>query len=150
MIGPEARPKPRRSFRARLVRLVALITGTYLGIVVLFAWLENRLVYRPLTVSQWWEDPPDPAIEDVWLTAEDGTRLHAWWYPVDDSARGAVLICHGNAGNLSGRGNTVLRFGKELGRSVFIFDYPGYGKSEGKPGEARCYAAADAAYRWLV
>ena len=38
----------------------------------------------------------------------------------------------------------------KLGQSVLIFDYPGYGRSEGKPSEPGCYAAADAAYNWLV
>jgi fermentation-respiration switch protein FrsA (DUF1100 family) len=38
---------------------------------------------------------------------------------------------------------------KELRQSVLIFDYPGYGKSEGHPGQAACCAAADAAYDWL-
>jgi fermentation-respiration switch protein FrsA (DUF1100 family) len=33
---------------------------------------------------------------------------------------------------------------------VLIFDYPGYGRSTGKPSESGCYAAADAAYDWLV
>jgi fermentation-respiration switch protein FrsA (DUF1100 family) len=38
---------------------------------------------------------------------------------------------------------------ENLGESVLVFDYPGYGLSEGKPSEAGCYAAADAAYDWL-
>src|SRR5262249_23613263 len=65
-------------------------------------------------------------------------------------ARGTVLYCHGNAGNLSHRGEGVLRWHQLLGQSVLIFDYPGYGRSEGKPSEAGCYAAADAAYAWLT
>ena len=61
-----------------------------------------------------------------------------------------VLYFHGNAGNLSYRGNFVNIMGKELKESVLIIDYPGYGKSSGKPSEPGCYAAADAAYEWLT
>jgi fermentation-respiration switch protein FrsA (DUF1100 family) len=61
-----------------------------------------------------------------------------------------VLYCHGNAGNLSHRASAITSWQKELGQSVLIFDYPGFGRSEGKPDEAGCYAAANAAYDWLT
>jgi fermentation-respiration switch protein FrsA (DUF1100 family) len=85
----------------------------------------------------------------VELTSADGTRLHAWWYP-HDRATGAVLYLHGNAGNLSSRGDRVVEWHDEFRESVLIIDYPGYGRSEGKPGERALYAAADAAYDWLT
>jgi hypothetical protein len=46
--------------------------------------------------------------------------------------------------------DAVADWQREIGVSVFIFDYPGYGRSEGSPSEAGCYAAADAAYEWLT
>ena len=60
-----------------------------------------------------------------------------------------LLLFPGNAGNLSGRGASIVKIAELLGTSVLIFDYPGYGKSEGKPNEAGCYDAAEAAIRWL-
>src|SRR5262249_33522659 len=54
------------------------------------------------------------------------------------------------AGNLSWRGGAAVQFMQALGVSVLLFDYPGYGKSEGKPNEAGCYAAGDAFYDWLT
>ena len=62
---------------------------------------------------------------------------------------GAILYCHGNAGNLSHRGPRSPGFAT-LGESILIFDYPGYGKSGGRPSEQGCYQAADAAYDWLI
>src|SRR5262249_11128842 len=58
--------------------------------------------------------------------------------------------CHGNAGNLSSRGDSVLLWQRELPTAVLLFDYPGFGRSTGSPSEAGCYAAGDAAYDWLT
>jgi hypothetical protein len=65
-------------------------------------------------------------------------------------ADGALLYSHGNALNLSHRGPSIVRWAQELNLSVLIYDYPGYGKSTGKPDESNCYAAADAAWKWLT
>jgi fermentation-respiration switch protein FrsA (DUF1100 family) len=110
---------------------------------------ENWLVFRPTTAREHWQPPPIADIQDVDLTSTDGTRLHAWWCPKKDSDQ-ALLYCHGNAGNLSHRGGSIVKLREKLGLSVLIIDYPGYGKSEGSPTEAGCYAAADAAYDWLT
>ena len=78
--------------------------------------------------------------------------FHAWWCPIENwqPGQGALLYCHGNAGNLSCRADALALWQRALGVSVLIFDYPGYGKSDGRPTEAGCYAAVDAAYRWLI
>jgi uncharacterized protein len=112
--------------------------------------LENSLLYHPVTASEQWLTPPGNAIvQDVWLQARDGTRIHAWWFPSLRSP-GALLFCHGNAGNLSHRAEIIFALMRALNESVLIFDYPGYGRSAGKPTETGCYAAADAAYNWLT
>ncbi len=112
-------------------------------------WLiENRLVFYPITAAEAWEPAPVAVIEDIELTSPAGNRIHAWWLPTTPDAP-VLLLCPGNAGNLSGRGPSLVRISEGLGVSVLIFDYPGYGKSRGKPNEAGCYDAAEAAIRWL-
>src|SRR5262249_37238925 len=76
-------------------------------------------------------------------------RIHAWWIP-QPGARGALLYCHGNAGNLSHCARLALLLKQALGESVLLIDYPGYGKSEGQPNEPGCHAAGDAAHEWLI
>jgi fermentation-respiration switch protein FrsA (DUF1100 family) len=138
-----------------LVRVLRTLTPAfilYLGTVTLLLFLENRLLYHPVRAEEYWEAPPISRVEDVQLTSRDGTRIHAWWCPTADwkPDDGALLYCHGNAGNLSNRGWGISRW-QEFGRTaVLIFDYPGYGKSGGQPSEAGCYAAADVAYDWLT
>lgn len=112
-------------------------------------WLiENRLVYLPTSAAQAWSEPPSSDVEDISFASPNGTKLHGWWLPGESNAP-ALLLFSGNAGNLSGRGQTIVRLRERLDVSVFIFDYPGYGKSEGSPSEPACYDAAEGAIRWL-
>ena len=73
--------------------------------------------------------------EDAWFQSADGTRLHGWYVPNKD-ARAAVLFCHGNAGNITHRAEFSPCCTTEWACRVLIFDYRGYGRSEGKPNEA--------------
>ncbi len=86
--------------------------------------------------------------EDVYLTTTDHVKIHGWLMKVENS-RGVVIFCHGNAGNISHRVEN-LRLFAELGFSVFIFDYRGYGQSEGKSSEEGTYLDGEAVYTYLV
>ncbi len=86
--------------------------------------------------------------EDVYLATEDGERLHGWFIPSPGSRR-VLLFFHGNAGNISHRGESIAIFHR-LGLHVFIFDYRGYGRSDGTPSEEGLYADASAAWRYLT
>src|SRR5437868_2485559 len=114
-------------------------------------WFEHGQVYHPDKVLDPLEVKRAEPFEDVWLKTPDGVSVNGWFFACSpDAARKelVVLICHGNAGNISGRvdlSQTLLR----LGLNIFQFDYRGYGRSEGKPGEEGTYLDAQAAYRWL-
>jgi hypothetical protein len=131
-----------------LRRWIVLLGICYLVICLVMTFLENRLVFYPTPASAAWNEPPDPAIQDVFLRSPEGRKIHAWWLPRGPDAP-VLLLCPGNAGNLSGRGQTMLKMAERLNASVLIFDYPGYGKSEGSPNEAACYDAGESAIRWL-
>lgn len=88
------------------------------------------------------------AYEDVFLTTPDGTRLHGWYLPREGSQQ-TLLFMHGNGGNISHRGESLAIFHR-LGFNVFIFDYRGYGRSEGVPGERGVYEDAATAWQYLV
>ncbi len=141
------------SLGLRLGRLVLLLVYTFGGLLVVLLLLENWFLFHPTPYAVHWIPPPaglDP--QDVELTSADGTRLHAWWCaPADWTPKqGAMLHCDGNGGNLSYWGEDALGWKRDRNTAVLLFDYPGYGKSNGKPSEQGCYAAADAAYDWLV
>lgn len=86
--------------------------------------------------------------EDVHMTAEDGTKLHGWFIPATQSDR-VLLFFHGNAGNISHRGESIKIFHR-LGLNILIIDYRGYGQSEGAPGEQGLYQDAAAAWQYLT
>jgi hypothetical protein len=87
-------------------------------------------------------------VEDCWFSSADGTLLHGWWIAAR-RARGTVLYCHGNAGNITSRLN-ILQQLRKLRLNVFAFDYRGYGRSAGRPSEAGVLADARAAHDYLV
>src|SRR5262245_40389655 len=103
----------------RLWRIVRLPLLAYLGICLVLWLLENSLLYRPTTAKEDWQPPPSADIQDVDITSADGTKIHAWWLPCKD-ATSAVLYCHGNAGNLSHRGNSIVKLRDLLQVHVLI------------------------------
>jgi uncharacterized protein len=145
---------PRRSLGRRGVRFIGrwivFLTVLYVGVVVVFWLFERNLVFRPSSAAELWKPPVNSATENVTLESADGTMLHAWWLPGRDHAAGAFLVAHGNGHNLSTRGHLAADLRQATGAGVLLFDYPGYGKSEGKPTEEGCYAAGEAAFEWLT
>jgi pimeloyl-ACP methyl ester carboxylesterase len=135
------------------VRGLGVLALLYVAIVAVLLCLEDRLLYRRHERGGIWLPPPSGSVgEELWLHSADGEAIHAWWAPRAGSAD-AVIFFHGNTGNLSWarrEGGDVTKIGEILNASVLVFDYPGFGYSSGTPSEAGCYAAADAAYEWLV
>ena len=112
----------------------------YLSILLLLRIFESHLIFFPDFPSRLAGDwhPSGLPVEDVWISADDGTKLHAWWIPAD-GAKFTFLALHGNAGNISDRAY-VDRFLHELPVNVLAVEYRGYGKSEGQPNEKHSIA----------
>ena len=122
----------------------------YGAIVVLIWFFQDRLVYLPQMGREVVATPAAFGVpyDDFTISTEDGEKLNVWWVPAA-SPRGAVLILHGNAGNISQRIDYALMF-RKLGYATLLVDYRGYGKSSGAPSEEGTYRDADAAWRWLT
>jgi uncharacterized protein len=122
------------------------------GLIALAAYLvsslERRSLYFPFREIGGTPKSIGLAYESVTLTAKDGVKIHAWWIPAKD-ARLSVLFSHGNAGNISHR-LEKLKILHNLGLNVLMFDYRGYGESEGIPTEKGTYLDAEAAYDHLL
>jgi hypothetical protein len=93
--------------------------------------------------------PAGFVFEDAWFTADDGTALNGWYYPHEKPAA-TVLIAHGNGGNMTGYAGLLRELHDRHRLSVMIFDYRGYGKSDGEPGERGIIQDARAARKWLA
>src|SRR5699024_10824665 len=117
-------------------------------ILLLMYQFQSRMIYHP--AKGLWTEPSAAglAFEDVIFDTEDDRQLHGWFIPSDDMSA-TVLYVHGNAGNVSGRLETIGSL-HSLGLNVFIFDDRGYGKSEGSPSEEGAYREASAAWNYLT
>jgi fermentation-respiration switch protein FrsA (DUF1100 family) len=133
-----------------LLKVLTVGGAAYAALLAIVFLLQGSLIYFPDVGRQILRTPKDAGLdyETVWLTAEDGVRLEAWYVPAP-AARGAALLAHGNAGNIAHRVDYALLFHR-LGYSLLLFEYRGYGRSEGKPSEEGTYADARAAWRHLV
>ncbi len=96
--------------------------------------LEGRLIYYPSRALD--ADPSSVGLEfrDVEFTAADGVRLHGWMIP--GRVPTTLLYSHGNAGNIGDRLPIARLLADALGVGLFMYDYRGYGRSEGTPSEA--------------
>lgn len=128
--------------------MLAILAAGYLFVLLLMYVMQSKMIYYP--TRQLVANPTDigRSFEDITFETEDQLQLHGWFVPAADSAL-TILYCHGNAGNISGRLETI-RLLHDLGLNVFIFDYRGYGRSEGRPSETGTYRDASAAWRYLA
>ena len=108
--------------------------------------LDKQLVFFP--DREVMSTPGDAGLvyEDVTFTASDGVKLHGWFVPGD--GKRVIIWFHGNAGNIGHRVENLVLMRERLKVSVFLFDYRGYGNSEGAPSERGLYLDAEAALEY--
>ncbi|HSE95952.1 MAG TPA: alpha/beta hydrolase [Methylomirabilota bacterium] len=109
--------------------------------------IERGFIYYPASLLVGTPRDLGLPFEDVHPVAADGVRLHGWFVPGPRAV--TLLWCHGNAGNISHRLENLGEIHRRLGVGILLFDYRGYGRSEGVPSEAGLYADARAFRAWL-
>lgn len=111
--------------------------------------LDRLFLYHPAPwVDRDWARLSGLPLEDARFRAEDGPQLFGWYVRAVQT-QAVILWCHGNAGNIIHRLEN-LRELYRAGLSVLLFDYRGYGLSEGQPSEQGLYRDAIAAHDYLV
>jgi fermentation-respiration switch protein FrsA (DUF1100 family) len=131
--------------RARHLALIAILV--LVGIIVLPLALLDRLIFQPSPGVDWTPEALGIEAESLFLEAEDGVRIHAFFLPSPGATR-SLLFLHGNAGNASHRLPNAAELAA-LGANVLLLDYRGYGLSEGRPFEQGVYADARAGLEHL-
>ena len=126
-----------KKLAARLLRTLGV---TYAALVALLYFRMDALVFQPQPSSYHGDEGL------VKLVAADGKRIMACWFP-NPKARYAVLYSHGNAEDL-GENLPTMQHLHDLGVAVLIYDYEGYGTSEGTAGERTSEASIEAAYAY--
>jgi len=143
---------------------LAVAYGAIVGLAFAF---QDQLLFQPSSRLLATPDDAGMDYETVRLETEDGETLHGWWIPAPDVysvnsrpivsretsfgevAKQTLLFFHGNAGNISGRLESVQQF-RRLGLNVLIVDYRGYGQSTGTPSEQGLYHDAAACWNYLT
>lgn len=151
----------RRVLRARFaplkrVKIVRALVGLVLLLLLLSLsgffvrqaqLLDRQFIFLPERELE--GNPGDAGLvfEDVLFSTSDGVTLHGWFVPGGGNI--TFLWLHGNAGNISHRVDHIKLIHQQLEVSIFIFDYRGYGRSEGKPSEKGTYLDTEAALEYL-
>jgi fermentation-respiration switch protein FrsA (DUF1100 family) len=130
-----------------MVKLLLYLGVLALAVFMWARWQERSALFVPS--AEIFTDPGQAglAYEDVYFQS-DGNKLHGWYVP--GSSGHTILWLHGNAGNVADRVHVMAAMSGELGAAHFLFDYRGYGRSEGRPTEKGIYRDAAAAWRYLV
>jgi len=130
------------------ISIGVLLFIAYWGVGVILYLMQPSFLYSPVK-----DIPYTPAdigldFEEVKFKTGDRLQLHGWFIPAAN-AEFTVLFCHTNGGNMMHQLDSINVLYK-LGVNCFIFDYRGYGSSQGRPSEHGTYLDVRAAYRWLT
>ncbi len=131
-----------------LISIAVVLFVAYCGLGVILYFMQPQFLYGPVREVTYTPDELGLDFEDVVFQSADGLKLNGWYVPANNSHI-TVLFCHGNGGNMMHSLDSINIF-YNLGLNCFIFDYRGYGKSEGSPSEEGTYLDARAAHDWLV
>lgn len=130
-----------------MLRILTFLAVLLLGVVALAYYLRRTGMFFPdrYPTGRWDATQFMVVPTDQWFEAADSVRLHAWLFRAEDPAAPLMIWFHGNAGNLTDRAEMCAEHARR-GTSVLIFDYRGFGRSEGKPSERKIYLDAVAAF----
>lgn len=136
--------------RERLIGVVVAVVLGCAAFVYGLRWLESMMTFRPDRMTDAERNLTPEGAQSVWFNSADGTRLHGWFFESQSGPETAtVIFFHGNGGNIGNVSWVGQRFAKR-GFDVLLFDYRGYGASDGvAANESDLYADGDAAVAFV-
>ncbi len=137
-----------------LIWVGVVVALTYSAVCIFLFFRQSRFVFFPSPIIETTPESFHLRYEEVWLpvrvTSGKVERIHGWWIRANQSHPKVLLYLHGNAKNIGANLDRANRF-HQLGFSVLLIDYRGYGRSEGGfPNEQRVYQDAATAWNYLV
>lgn len=137
-----------------LLAIGGILAIGYISVCVFLYLRQNRFIFFPASEIESTPAEFQLVYEDVWLPvlASNGKveRIHGWWIPASAPTNRVLLYLHGNGVNVGANVHQAYRFHK-LGFSVFLFDYRGYGQSEGEfPTEKTAFQDAESVWDYLT
>lgn len=134
-----------------MLRVLTFIAVLLVGIYALGLYLRRTGMFFPdrYPAGRWDAQQFMTVPTDHFFETRDGVRLHGWLFRAADPDAPLMIWFHGNAGNLTDRAEMSAEHARR-GTSVFVFDYRGFGRSEGSPSEHAVYRDAEAAFDYAV
>jgi fermentation-respiration switch protein FrsA (DUF1100 family) len=131
-------------------RALIFLTLVLVAIVAFTLLLRRNGMFFPdrYPIGRWDRDAFAIVPSEETFVTPDGVRLHAWRFDAKDANAPVMIWFHGNAGNLTNRADMAVEHAKR-GITVFVFDYRGYGKSEGRASESKLRIDALAAFDFV-
>jgi fermentation-respiration switch protein FrsA (DUF1100 family) len=140
----------------KLKQVFQVLLVGYITVCIVLMYLENSIVYpapRYPTAADASELPlwnaKNYGAEEVQFESADGTKLYGWYWQ-HPNPQGHLLYCHGNGECVGYLGDYLSEISQQHRLSIFVFDYRGYGRSEGSPNEAGILQDGVAARDWLA
>jgi hypothetical protein len=142
----------------KMVLLISATAVIFLGFLYKY---QESLLYQPKAMPQFVTPSQNPpgfrspaehgmAFDNVYLEAEDGIKLHAWFVKQPEPLKcPTVVFFHANAANMGFRLTNIKQLYEDVGVNVFILSYRGYGESQGVPGEEGILLDAEAVWKYV-
>ncbi len=131
----------------RILIELSVLLVLFIALVIFAGHFEKKQIFYPEKHVSMTPGMLSMQFDEVTLVTQDKVKINGWFIPADKPAA-TLIFCHGNAGNIGDR-VSGLKHLHDLGINIFIFDYRGFGKSEGEPSEEGTYRDALAAVDYL-
>ena len=130
--------------------LVIAVAATFVFWTIVLMVFEEKFIYFPERYPHgpYSQAHSIPNLRDCWVTTKDGLKLHGWFAPAD-GASATLILSHGNGGNISYQ-YLLMRSLLRRKFNVLMYDYRGYGRSEGTPTESGIYMDSQAVFDYAV
>ena len=123
--------------------------GVYILTLILFYVFHNRIIFQYTQLPPNYPFQFSGPYQEYFIKTKKGIQLNGLLFQSPTPSKGLIFYTHGNADNLQRWGNYSVDF-TELGYDVFMYDYRGYGKSEGQPNPKNLYNDSDDVYNWMI
>ncbi|HOG41256.1 MAG TPA: alpha/beta fold hydrolase [Bacteroidales bacterium] len=135
--------------KKRKKRIIAIIVAVIIAIPIIFLGLlyfyQEKLFFHPVKLGANYAFEFDQKFEEIYIQSDDGTILNGILFQ-SDTTKGVVFYLHGNAGSIRSCGKVAQTY-TNLNYDIFVLDYRGFGKSEGKiKSEEQLYSDSQIAY----
>lgn len=129
-----------------VIIILLVLLGIYFGVVIFVYSIQDQMLYSPSRAMRGTPEQVGLEYQSLRIVTKDQEQIAGWFIPGGEKT---VLYFHGNGDNISGR-LSHAKLWHDLGFSMLLIDYRGYGESTGEPIEVGLYTDALAAWGYLT